>query len=147
MKKTGRFSFIKDTCCDPDLLAARGKQIEGTDVMLFNANGQTLYHSLLNGGSGYSGIMANFHPELYVWLYENYKTQPEKAEKLSNLISMMAFTENPAYPNTAKYSFNLAGLEMDLYSRSSDPKRLTEYQKYIVKQMFDIANDIAREYK
>ena len=60
---------------------------------------------------------------------------------------MMAFTENPAYPNTAKYSFNLAGLDMDIYSRSSDPKRLNEYQKYIVKQMYDLAADIAKEYR
>lgn len=147
IKNTGRFKFIKDTCCDPDMLVARGKQLEGTGVMLFNANGQTFYHSLLNGGAGYSGIMANFHPELYVWLYENYKEQPEKAEKLSNLISMMAFTENPAYPNTAKYSFNLAGLDMEIYSRSSDPKRLNEYQKYIVKQMYDLANELSKEYK
>ncbi len=147
IKNTGRFKFIKDTCCDPDLLTIRGKQLEGTGVMLFNANGQTFYHSLLNGGSGYSGIMANFHPELYVWLYENYKTQPQKAEKLSNYLSMMAFTENPAYPNTAKYSLNLSGLDMDIYSRSSDAKGLNEYQKYIVKQMYDVAAELAEEYK
>ena len=147
MKNTGRFKFIKDTCCDPDLLAVRGKQLEGTGVMLFNANGQTFYHSLLNGGSGYSGIMANFHPELYVWLYENYKTQPQKAEKLSNYLSMMAFTENPAYPNTAKYSLNLSGLDMEIFSISSDEKMLNEYQKYIVKQMHDVASELTEEYK
>ncbi len=31
--------------------------------------------------AGYSGVMANFHPDLYVWLCKNYKKQPEKAQE------------------------------------------------------------------
>lgn len=146
IKKIGRFEFIKDTCCDIKMLEERGKQLKDTGVMIFNANGQTFYHSMLNGASGYSGIMANFHPELYVWLYENYKIQPEKAERMSNYLSMMAFTESAAYPNTAKYSLKRAGLDMDLYSRSSDGKNMTEYQKYIVRQMTELADEVAKEY-
>lgn len=138
----GRFKFIKDTCCDPDMLKARGEQLDGTGLMLFNANGQTLLHSLKNGGSGYSGIMANFHPDLLAWLCSNYEKEPEKAEALSEVLSMMAFTENPAYPNTAKYYLNLEGISMDCYSRSSDPKRLTAYQKLIVEQMFALSQRV-----
>ena len=142
--QTGRFRFIKDTCCDPDLLEARLKQLEGTGIMLFNANEQTLHHSLKFGGSGYSGIMANFHPDVLAWLCDNFKTQPEKAEQLSDVLSMMAFTEGPAYPCTAKHYLNkFEGISMDVDARSSDKKRLTSYQKLVVDQMYRLNHELS----
>ena len=47
--ETGRFAFIKDTCCDPAELTARLQRLRGTGVGLFNANEQTLLHSLQQG--------------------------------------------------------------------------------------------------
>lgn len=144
--KSGRFKFIKDTCCDPDLLKERAEQLKGTGFMLFNANGQTFLHSLKCGADGYSGIMANFHPELYSWIYKNFKAQPEKAEALSDAISMMAFTESPAYPCTAKYYQNKYAVPMSIESRSGDPKKLTSYQKLIVDQMYSMQMKLRSEY-
>lgn len=144
--KSGRFKFIKDTCCDPDLLKERALQLKGTGFMLFNANGQTFLHSLKYGADGYSGIMANFHPELYSWLFKNYKANPEKAEELSDILSMMASTESPAYPCSAKYYHVKYGVEMELYSRSCDAKRLTAYSKYIVDQMYNIQMRARKEF-
>lgn len=136
--QTKRFVFIKDTCCDPVMLAERLDRLSGTGVGLFNANEQTIYHSLLHGASGYSGIMANFHPELLAWLCENFSRQPEKAAKLSDMLSMIAFTEASTYPCTAKKFLNdHAGIPMDIYSRSADPKLLTPYWELIVRQMHD----------
>ncbi len=137
--ETGRFDFIKDTCCDPDMLSARLKQLKGSGIGLFNANEQTLLHSLREGAAGYSGIMANFHPELLSWLFRNFEREPEKAEKLSDFLSMTAFTESPAYPNTAKYYLSrFEGIEMDIWSRSSSPEKLTSYQKLIVEQLYRV---------
>ena len=135
-KHTGRFSFIKDTCCDTDMLTDRLNLLKDSGIGLFNANEQTLLHSLSGGGAGYSGIMANFHPKLLVWLCENFKEEPEKAELLSDVLSMTTFTESSAYPCTAKYHLNLEGFDMDIYSRSCDSKNLTSYQKLITEQMF-----------
>src|SRR5690606_22148777 len=39
---TGKFLFIKDTCCDIQLLEERLKVLEGTPLQLFNANSATL---------------------------------------------------------------------------------------------------------
>ena len=142
---TGRFKFIKDTCCDPDMLTDRINMLKGSGCLLFNANGQTLLHSLKAGGAGYSGIMANFHPDILVWLYNNYKNKPEEAEMLSNVLSMIAFTENDAYPGTAKYYLGMENIKMDIYSRSSDCKKVTPYQKLVMKQMYELNNGI-REY-
>ncbi len=134
--KTDRFAFIKDTCCDPDMLTSRLNQLEGSGIKLFNANEQTFLHTLKNGGAGYSGIMANFHPALLVWLAEHFDSEPEKAEKLSDFLSMAAFTEGPAYPCTAKHYLGFKGFDMDVFSRSSSPDRLTSYQKLVMEQLY-----------
>ena len=86
-KKTNRFKFIKDTCCEPDMLTERLKQLKDSGIMLFNANAQTLLHSLKGGAAGYSGVMANFHPELYSQLIEAIKDgDEEKAKFLENMV-------------------------------------------------------------
>ena len=135
---TKRFVFIKDTCCDPVMLTDRLHRLDGTGVGLFNANEQTLLHSLQYGAAGYSGIMANFHPELLAWLCENYASQPQKAKKLSDLLSMIAFTEAATYPCTAKRAMNdYAGIRMEIAARSADSKLFTPYWELIVRQMHD----------
>lgn len=141
---TGRFRFFKDTCCDPALLTARLKQLEGSGLLLFNANAQTLLHSLQTGGSGYSGIMANFCPALPVWLCDHFRDRPDLARTVSDCLSMMAFTEGPVYPVTAKYALNRLGVSMTTESRSCDPKKLTEYERLTVDQLLDVSAGLER---
>lgn len=139
---SGRISFIKDTCCCPDLIERRLHQAEGSDLMFFNANGQTLLHSLKHGAVGYTGIMANFCPKLLCWLYDNFDKHPDVAEIVSNVFSMMASTENCYYPLTAKYALQLAGLDLTLETRSVISSDLPEYQRLIVRQMRQLAQHI-----
>lgn len=139
---TGRFKFIKDTCCDPDLLVKRLDQLNGSDLYLFNANAQTTLHSLQHGAAGYSGIMANFHPELYVWLCNHFKDEPKKAETLQAFLSMYAFTECMHYPITAKYHMNLEDIDIDLYTRWKNQKECTEYEKLVIRQGYDFEKQI-----
>ena len=68
---SGRYTFIKDTCCQIETIRRRLALVRGSRLRIANANGQTLLASLQAGCHGYSGVMTNFHPELYVWLYEN----------------------------------------------------------------------------
>ncbi len=143
---TGRFAFIKDTCCDPDLLTARLEQLKGSGIGLFNANAQTLLHSLEGGAAGYSGIMANFHPDLLVRLCDSFREEPERALRLSDFLSMAAFTESPAYPCTAKYYLGLEGFSMSTESRSSRPQNLTSYQKLIVRQLWRQSRVLREEF-
>jgi len=139
---TGRFAFIKDTCCDPVLLTRRLELLDGSGIGLFNANAQTLLHSLQQGGAGYSGIMANFHPDLLVWLCDHWQDSPEMADKLQNYLSLYAFTEQLAYPCTAKYRLALEGIPMELTARSRDVKELTEYHRLCVRQAKNSEADI-----
>ena len=97
-----RFTFIKDTCCDIELIKKRVEIAKGSPLHLANANSQTLLESLRSGAAGFSGIMANFHPDLYVWLCDNWQKEPEKAEKLSDFLSVSALVEHLEYPVCAK---------------------------------------------
>ena len=141
---TGRFKFIKDTCCDAAVIAERLQILEGSGVMLFNANAQTLLTSLRDGAAGYSGIMANMHPELYVWLCNNYEKEPEKADALESYLSTSAFIEcGVPYPLSGKYHMCLEGVDTPLVTRTANPT-LTDYHKQCVEQMRDLAKYVEK---
>lgn len=143
---SGRFAFIKDTCCDADRIARRMEQLRGSGVRLFNANGQTALASLRSGAAGYCGIMCNFHPRLYVWLCRNWKTRPELAERVAAILSMCAFTEGPTYPVTAKYHLShYENIPMSLYARSAHRADFTPYHRAWVDQMHLVAQALEAE--
>lgn len=139
---TGRFAFIKDTCCDPDMLEARLDQLKGTSIKLFNANSQTFLYTLRHGAAGFSGIMGNFHPDLYAWVCDNYEKEPEKAERVQGFLTLTAFLEALAYPQTAKYHMNKAGVPMSLWSRSCYQKKFTKYQRMIIDELIQTENHV-----
>ena len=144
----GRFKFMKDTCCDASVIRERLKQLEGSEFKLLNANCQTLLDSLRAGGAGYCGIMANFHPELYVWLCEYYAKEPKKAEKLQNLIGTVGFTEQGLpYPLTAKYHMCLEGIPTENIARNRNSEELTEYVKDCTRQMRDLCGSVIESIK
>lgn len=131
---TGRFYYMKDTCCDASLIKERCGQLKGSHFKLLNANCQTLLETMRSGADGYCGIMCNFHPKLYSWLRENYKS--EKADLVQSVIGTFGFTESGLpYPLTAKYHMNLCGITTENIARNRDSQELTEYAKSCMKQM------------
>ena len=142
---TGRFRFIKDTCCDAEEIERRLIQLRGTGLLLFNANAQTLLPSLEAGAAGYCGVMANFHPGLYRWLTHHWAENSEAAQEVADFLSLAAFTESLAYPVTAKYYHGAHGVPMNLLSRSRDPAALTPYHKMCVEQMSRAAQRLAEK--
>lgn len=134
--ETGRFRFMKDTCCDAALIKERLDLLKGSDFKLLNANCQTILQCLRDGGAGYCGIMCNYHPQLYVWLCKNYDKDPKKAELIQSFMCMSGFTEvGLAYPLTAKYHMNLVGIPTENVARNRKSEELTEYAKDCMKQM------------
>ena len=100
--QSGRYTFIKDTCCQIETIRRRLALTAGSRLHIANANGQTLLASLQAGAHGYSGVMTNFHPELYVWLCDNWQTEPEKALVVSDYLSTASLAEHLDYPICAK---------------------------------------------
>ncbi|MBR3843662.1 MAG: dihydrodipicolinate synthase family protein [Christensenellaceae bacterium] len=146
MKGTGRFAFIKDTVSDVSIIKERLEILADSDIKLFNANAQTLLDTLRLGAYGYSGPMANFHPELYVWLCKNFDKEPEKAEWLYSFLSTASFTEQLAYPCTAKYQLDTYdGIHMAHTSRTKDVRLMTQYDKSSIDRMKHLADWFAKE--
>ena len=141
---SGRFLYMKDTCCDAAVMADRCRVLAGSPMKLYNANAQTLLASMRAGASGYCGVMANFHPDLYVRLCECWERDPETAEFLQSFLGTAAFTESLAYPVTAKYHLKeIAGLPLETVDARTRPASdLTDYHKSCVRQMETLAQAV-----
>ena len=145
MAKTGRFAFIKDTCCDAEVIAHRVEVLNGR-VGLFNANTATLLETLRTGADGFSGIMANLHPSLYAWLFRNYKDQPEKADKLSAFLSLASGIERALYPMSAKYHMNKIGIEMPLICRHQKVEQFHPLFRHEIDDLIVLEEMFTKEY-
>ncbi|HZJ78669.1 MAG TPA: dihydrodipicolinate synthase family protein [Clostridia bacterium] len=129
------FRFLKDTCCDLRIIGDKLKAVEGTNLKIFNANSATLLESLKIGCSGFSGVMANFHPEIYSWLCKNYKTEPEKAKLVQDFVGFFSLAECQTYPVNAKYYLSLEGLEIGYKSRAKSSDDFTRARQMEIEQM------------
>ncbi len=123
--QSGRFRFLKDTCCDLARIQGRIELLQGSGLDLFNANTTTLLPSLQAGAAGFSGVMANFHPDLYVWLCENFDKQPEKAVRLQAGLTMCSQIERQCYPVNAKAYLRGAGLPLGIETRTRSAHEMT----------------------
>ncbi|MBR4942143.1 MAG: dihydrodipicolinate synthase family protein, partial [Clostridia bacterium] len=154
MADTDRFAFMKDTCCDAAKVREKIEAGRGI-VRVFNANCSQLYLTLKDGASGFSGVMANYHPEAYSWLCHNFETQPELAKKLSDFLGVASCIESRMYPVSAKKYLKLTYFpEMSDFSRTLDrdkyvPAFITEleqlrdlYRDYIPKLGIDLGVEI-----
>lgn len=109
---TGRFAFLKDTCCDMERIQEKLEMIKGSGIHLFNANTATLVESMKHGGSGYSGVMANFQMKLYSWLVKHWQDDPETTDFIQNILTACSYIELKNYPANAKCYLNMVGVPM-----------------------------------
>lgn len=136
--ETERFTFIKDTCCDIDMIKEKIMSVSNSGLKLFNANTATLLKSLEFGAAGYSGVMANFHPLLYSWLLDHWNTHPQKALLISNFLTMASWIERQLYPVNAKYHSRLEGLNMELFTRSRDSSAFSGLFKLEIEELQEL---------
>lgn len=121
---SGRFYFLKDTCCDLELIKKKLAVLPGTNLKLYNANVTTLLDSLKAGAAGFSGVMANMQCSLYAKLCADFKKQP--LEDLMDELDICALIERQVYPINAKYYLQLEGLHFETKSRTRDENELNE---------------------
>ena len=136
---TGRFYFIKDTCCDAPTIRRRIEICKGSNLKIFNANAQTMLESYRDGAYGYCGVMANFHPALYSRLFK------ANNDVLQGYLGLAAMLENLTYPCCAKYYLNkFENIEMETFSRSADQSAFTDYQKSCIDQFATLNKSISQ---
>lgn len=135
--KNERFKFIKDTCCDIEMMKRRIELCKGSNLMLYNANTETLLESVDNGVCGYCGVMANIHPALYVKLLNDSTPKETKRiiqAELSAMSNMMVNTG--AYPAIAKYYLSTyEKIEMEITAKSNPIDTISDYQKMFMEQI------------
>lgn len=124
---TERFDFIKDTCCDVEMMKRRVEMLQGSGIKLFNANAATLTESLENGAAGFSGVVLNFVPELFS-VYKKLCKAGLSTRQVAMLITICSVYEYQLYPCNAKYYLKNRGIIKCDYTRSKK-NILTEAQK------------------
>ncbi len=136
MIASGRFEFVKDTCCDTALIEERAALAAGTQLRLFNANAATLLFSLQQGYAGYSGIMTNFHADLYHRICHDWQEMGPDAQTLQDFIGLASIIEYQSYPANAKYALMQEGVLKNTVCRRTDAlhSRLTESQMLEIDQ-------------
>jgi 4-hydroxy-tetrahydrodipicolinate synthase len=144
--ETGRFLFLKDTSCDAQNIKMKLEAVQGTGLNIYNANTATLLETLKLGVTGYSGVMANFHPELYVWLLNNLAKKPKEAEDLITFLSMASLIEKQLYPVNAKYYLMLEGVLTNYHCRSKNHLEFTATNRLEVEQLHHLTQSIAKQY-
>lgn len=144
LASTNRFAFLKDTSCSLHDMKKKLEAVKNTSLKIYNANSATLLDSLKIGISGFSGVMTNFHSDLYVWLYSNWQTHPQEAKKLADFLGVSSLIERQMYPVNAKYHLQLSGVPITLHSRWCEAADFTPALKKEVEQLYSLAEDIKK---
>jgi len=131
----GKLIFLKDVSCSLEIEKRRVELVKGTNLALFNANTSTLLDSLIAGYHGYNGVMANFHIDIYKWMYEHFKDQPGLAREVSDFLTIAAITEARSYPVNAKYHFDRTGVNMSLVTRAKSMDLLNENGRHEIESL------------
>ena len=126
---------LKDVSCSLAIQKERAAAVRGKELALFNANTATLLDSLIEGYDGFNGVMANYHIDIYKWMYKHYREQPDPAREISDFLTLAAVCEARAYPVSAKYHFDLTGIPMSIHTRSKDKAILNENARLEIKSL------------
>ena len=116
--QSGRFAFLKDVTCDLDAVKRRLALVQGTPLAINNANAAIAWPAILAGGHGFSGVMNNFHPDLYRWLMDHGRAHPELAAELDTFLVLAAMSEGMGYPKLAKHYHRRLGTIGSVHSRA-----------------------------
>lgn len=116
--QSGRFAFLKDVCCDLDHLKRRLRLVEGTPLAINNANAAIAWPAIQAGAHGFSGVMNNFHPDLYRWIRDHGRNHPALAAELDTFLVLSAMSESLGYPKLAKHFHRRIGTFTEVQSRT-----------------------------
>lgn len=112
-----RLAFLKDTCCNADLIAAKLAACAGTPLKLYNAHLNTCLESLKLGAAGYSGTSANFYPGLLAEQVKCFRSNPFRAQKLQEFFLLVQRHVEFKYPRSAKLFLHECGVPMTAFCR------------------------------
>lgn len=145
--ETDRFVFMKDTSCSAVEISKKLEAVKGSRLMLFNANSATLLETVRAGAAGLCGVMANFHPDLYVRLMELADGGDERADELQDVLGVLASINYGAYPVSAKEYLRMEGLPFESAGTRVHPDGVVaEADLFELKERFAFTNRLRKEW-
>lgn len=143
---SGKFFYHKDTSSNIKDIKAKIAYTRNSDMNFYNANTPTALESLALGGDGLSPISANFYPELYSHLCNNFndKEKESKINYLQRMLTLLDGVTRNNYPMMAKAFLRKRGLPMKLEQRISQ-RELTYEEKLIMDSLFEVVNEVRKE--
>lgn len=100
--QSGRYTFIKDTCCQIDTIKRRIALIKDSQLHIANANGQTLLASLQAGAHGCKRHHDQFSPGTLRVAVRQLAPGTGKGRIVSDYLSTASLVECLDYPICAK---------------------------------------------
>ncbi len=118
---SGRFTYLKDTTCNTEMVKQKIEAAAGTSLAVFNANTPTSLDTLRAGADGISPISANFYPELYSWLvkYNVENNNSDRLENMNDMLILMDAVTRINYPMNAKVFLAKRGIKIEPVIRTS----------------------------
>ncbi|MFT7136520.1 MAG: 4-hydroxy-tetrahydrodipicolinate synthase [Akkermansiaceae bacterium] len=101
-RDTGRFVALKDVSCDLETVKRRVKLTQGSPLNIINANAAIALAAMRAGSKGFAGVLANFHCDLYAWMYRNHAIDNDLMRELEVFLAMAGNIEAFGYPRNAK---------------------------------------------
>lgn len=141
LASTGRFIFMKDTCCDLDVLRHRINLLRDKKMKLYNANTATYLDSLCFGGDGFCGVMLNMQPKIYRYLSDYYQEDLEKSRQIQQFLTISSIIERQQYPANAKYYLQLEGLPIKTICRN-DIRPFCKLFQNEVEQLYKASHEL-----
>lgn len=142
--KKDKLYFLKDTSCSEEILSQRIRLAESRGLSIFNANTATMLEALRMGAAGFNGVMLNFHPDIYRWLFDHHTHDNETIQQVYDFLVVAGVIEAHAYPSNAKYHMQLEGIPIETISRSVEPERFNENARREVEHLFQMEKSIRR---
>ena len=108
---------------------------------IYPANEVMLPPCLKRGSDGYCGTMANFWPDLHVWLCRSFKNEPEAAERLQRFLTVIKPAALHKYKASAKTYLGMLGLPITAVCRDK-PETLREPELITLANLRSVVEEI-----
>lgn len=135
---SGRFTFVKDTSHDVQILARKAALVRGTRVRVLNAQAHSVLQSVRDGGHGFSGWVGNVLPGLMGWLVAHAEGDDRRLVPVQRLLSVAEAVIGSGYPSTVKFMLRECfGVPVRDESRMSPEAHLTRHSTQPMRDLVD----------
>lgn len=137
---TGRFVWMKETSESLALFSEKVEAAKESPLKILNADARFLLESQKAGGAGYSGITANFYPQLLSWMCKHFNDASNVINELQTFLTEKQPIVNHKYLQNAKVFLKLSDVDIEKVSRinnheftMAEVRDLVELKEEIVK--------------